>query len=173
MKKIGTLVLTILLIIVSTVSVSGCSDNDGFHVVKSVTFTTNGEEKKFSSSQSPSFKMENDDYITAHEFNNAPNDRKIYEAFYDLDSRYSVNDAIKAAKNATYYEVYEKELAGIWYITYSWTNGVGNTYYKKGTYKNTYFNFVYVKVKNDTTLVIKSGNAETTYTVSSYRITEF
>ena len=176
MKKFGTLVLTIILLVISTLSLCSCS-NDGFKLVKSVSITTNGEERTFKSTTSPQVSfatITNDSYISSYEFNSAPENRKFYgtDVSFNALSKITINDAIKAAKNSTHYEVVEKELKGYWYHTYSYA-AHGNVYYVKYKYEKAYCNFVYVKVKSDSTIVIKRGSTETTYTVSSYSIVEF
>lgn len=177
MKKIGTLVLTFILLFFSTISTISC-DNSGFTLVKSVSITTNGEKLTFKSTTTPQVSFGfNYSLISQSEFIAAPENRKFYGADnsdFNALSKITINDAIKASKHSTHYEVVEKDLEGYWYHEYSYTSQ-GNVYYEyeKYKYEKTYCNFVYVKVKNDTTLVIKSGNGETTYTVSSYRIKEF
>ena len=173
MKKIGALVLSFILLAFSALSISGCS-NDGFELVKSVSITTNGEEKTFKSTTTPQVSFTNDKYIAYDEFYAAPENRKLYGTGVNVNelSKITISDAIKAAKNATYYEIVEKELDGYWYHKYSHTIH-GNVYYVKYEYEKTYCTFVYVKVKNDSTIVIKRGSAETTYTVSSYSIVKF
>ena len=174
MKKIGTLALTLILLFFSTISTSSC-DNSGFTLVKSVSITTSGEKLSFNSTTTPQTLFTFDCTISQSEFIAAPENRKFYDTYnlnFKILSKITINDAIKAAKHSTHYEVVEKELEGYWYCEYPYTQGTVYNYVKY-KYETTYCNFVYVKVKNDTTLVIKSGSDETTYTVSSYRIEEF
>lgn len=150
----------------------GC--NNGFELVKSVSITTNGETKKFSSSTVPKFSFTSSNVITVEEYDDAPSNRKSYDVSSELKklSKTTIDDAIKAAKYSTHYEVVEKELQGYWY-SYNFNIENKKYYYFKCSYIKTYFDFVYVKVKNDTTIVIKSGSTETTYTVTSYNIVKF
>ena len=171
MKKYLLSIVLAFTIIFSCIGMVGC--NNGFELVKSISITTNGEVKKFSSSSTPYVSLINDKYISAEEFNNAPEDRKYINGIKLNElSKITIDEAIKAAKNSTHYEIVEKELEGYWYSKNSYTPN-GNIYYHRYEYENTYCNFVYVKVKNDTTIVIKSGSTETTYTVTSYSIVKF
>lgn len=171
MKKIGTLVLTFILLVFSTIFISGCN-NEGFELVKSVSITTSGEEKVFNSTTTPQVLFEIPIDISYGEFNAASDNRKFYGVQGwepNALSKITIKDAISAAKNSTHYEVVEKDLEGYWYRAFSYTTH-GKVYYSKYKYKKTLCNFVYVKVKDDTTLVIRNGDGDTTYTVSSYRI---
>lgn len=114
MKKIGALVLSFILLAFSALSISGCS-NDGFELVKSVSITTNGEEKTFKSTTTPQVSFTNDKYISYDEFYAAPENRKLYGTGVNVNelSKITISDAIKAAKNATYYEIVEKSLMAI------------------------------------------------------------
>lgn len=177
MKKLFSLFFTCILIVTSLLCLASCS-NDEFSLVKSITITTNGEEKTFSSSSRPIVEMADSySYITKSEFENAPDDRKYYgvDGFNTNNfTKITINDAIKEADGSTYYRVVEEELEGSYYWQYSYTTN-GNVYYTKWTYSYTYCKFVYAKVKDDTTIVIRSGQvmSETTYTVTSYKITKF
>lgn len=174
MKRLFITILVFFQFIICTLGFIGC-DNNNFKLVKSITITTNGSEKTFSSSTKPDviFK-ENYRYITKNEFNNAPNSRKYYNDEFKeaVFSKISISDAIKSAKNSTSYEIVESELIGFYYWAY-WHTPSGNIYYTKREYEKTSFIFVYVKIKNNTTVVIKRASTETTYTVTSYSITYF
>lgn len=172
MKKLFASIILTLTVIFCCVGMVGC--NNGFKLVKSVSITTNGETKRFNSSTEPLFSLTSNNIITVEEYDEAPSDRKNYNISSELKelSKITINDAIKAAKNSTHYEVKEEELEGYWYsYTFNWENK--QYYYFKCSYIKTYFDFVYVKVKNDTTVVIKKGNTETTYIVTSYNIIKF
>lgn len=174
MKKFLSIIILALTVFICCVGTVGC--NSGFKLVKSVTITTNGETKTFNSSTKPKFSLIwYGSEITEEEFNDAPIDRKIYSNnnINENLSKITVNDAIKAAKNATHYEVVEKHLQGYWYSYKFHYYGDKKYHYFKANYKYTYFDFVYAKVKNDTTITIREGDTETTFTVSSYKLVEF
>ena len=175
MKKTFTAILVLLQILTCTFSFIGCSDNNNFKLVKSIKIVTNGTEKKFSSSTKPDviFK-ENYHYISQDEFARAPTNRKYYNDEFNSSSfsKISIDDAIKSAKNSTIYEIVESELQGFYYWCY-WFETGGNIYYTKREYEVTRFQFVYVCIKNDTTVIIKHGSNETTYTVTSYTVNYF
>lgn len=174
MKKLFITILALLQFTMLSFCFVGCNNNN-FQLVKSITITTNGTQKTFSSSTKPDvvFK-ENYTYITEEEFNNAPDNRKYYNDEFNnaVFSKISIADAIKSAKKSTSYEIVENELKGFYYWAYWYTPG-GNIYYTKREYEKTSFRFVYAKVKNDTTIVIKRANSETTYIVTSYDIKYF
>lgn len=174
MKKSFFIILVLLQILICCFGFVGCKKNN-FKLVQTITITIDGTEKKFSSSTKGDvvFK-DNYKYITKEEFNNAPSNRKYYNDEFNnaVNSKVSINNAIKSAKYSTSYEIVENELKGYYYWAYWYTSG-GNIYYTKREYEKTRFTFVYVYVKNDTTIVVKSGNSEITYTVSSYKITYF
>ncbi len=171
MKRILILVMVSFQSIVCFFCFTGCNNN--FKLVKSITITTNGESQTFSSSTKPEvvFK-ENYRYIEKREFDLAPQERKYYNDEFDVSSKISLDDAIKSAKQSTYYAVVENELKGFYYWAYQYTSN-GNIYYTKREYEKTECRFVYIKIKNDTTIVIKNASNETTYTVTSYRVTYF
>ena len=175
MKKLFVIILVFLQLTIFSVCFVGCNNNNSFKLVKSITITTSGEEKTYSSSTVPNvvFK-ENYKYITKQEFDNAPDNRKYFNDEFNnaLFSKISITDAIKAAKNSTSYEIVENELKGFYYWAY-WYTPNGNIYYTKREYEKTSFHFIYVEIKNDTTVVIKRGNSETTYTVTSYSVKYF
>ncbi len=178
MKKILSLIFACIFTF-GVFTVSSCS-NDGFEVVKSITFVSDGERASFRSSAYAEIKCNNAIEITEKEFLAMPKERRFIlstsvssGAFNSQQeilsvSKITIEDAIKRADGATYYEEVEEDLQG-----YIYTQERGG-YYKK-EYQLTYFNFVYVKVKSDTTLVIRKGKetVETTYIVTSYSISRF
>lgn len=182
MKKLFVVTLAFLQLTLCGVLFTGCSDG-GFKLVKSIKITTGGYYRGFESSTKGEAKFKSTS-ITKEEFDNAPDDRKYYKDIlvygkngFVKGSKIPVESVIKSANNKTIYEVVEDELKGSYYeenILYYESEGIaGKIAYTKYEYEKTTFNFVYVKIKNDTTLVIRSDNAETTYIVTSYSITEF
>ena len=180
MKKLFVVTLAFLQLALCGFLFTGCNGG-GFKVVKSITITTGGYYTGFESSTKGEVQFKSTS-ITKEEFDNAPDDRKFVDAKNEfvkgsIKSKISIESAIKSANNKTIYEVVEDELKGSYYqfnSAYSGLEGIaGKIAYTKYEYEKTTFNFVYVKIKNDTTLVIRSDNAETTYTVTSYSITEF
>lgn len=168
MKKTFIVILVFLQFIACSFCFIGC--NNSFKLVKSIKITTNGAEKTFSSSTKPEVVFIGSIPITEDEFDNAPNNRKYVN--YAALSKISINEAIKSAKNSTSYEIVESELEGYYYFA-CWDQLVGHFLYSKRKYEKTRFHFVYVKVKNDTTVVIKRDSTETTYSVTSCSITYF
>ena len=182
MKKLFIITLAFLQLTLCGFLFTGCSGG-GFKLVKSIIITTDGYYKIFNSSTKGEAQFKSTS-ITKEEFDNAPDDRKYYKDIFVYGkngfvkgSKIPVESVIKSAKNKTIYEVVENELKGLYYEVVILNYGVKDleeeTDYTKYEYEKTTFNFVYVKIKNDTTLVIRSDNAETTYTVTIYSITEF
>lgn len=174
MRKIYIFVLIVFLLIINVFCLIRCNNSE-FKIVRSITITTNGEEKKFSSSSIGDIVFkENYRYIEKNEFDNAPDNRKYYNDEFNTEivSGISIKNAIRLAKGSTRYEEVEDELKGFYYYSY-WYSPGGRIYYTKWEYEKTIFNFVYVKIVNDTTIKIKDMKGETTYTVSSYRIVNF
>lgn len=185
MKKLFVVTLAFLQLALCGFLFTGCNGG-GFKVVKSITITTGGYYTGFESSTKGEAQFKSTS-ITKEEFDNAPDDRKYYKDYNKYNysgfnkkkvvSKISIESAIKSANNKTIYEVVENELKGSYYEVVILNYGVKDLEeeigYTKYEYEKTTFNFVYVKIKNDTTLVIRSDNAETTYTVTSYSITEF
>lgn len=189
MKKICRVFALAVVFILYCFYLTGCSD--GFRMVKSITITTGGETKKFGTTTSPIVDIENPvvyklvenpNAKDEEEFSAAPEERKFYnvaggkqriltDAVASQMSKISFEDAVKVAKGATYFETIEPELEGYYYFKERYTPN-GNTYYCKMKYVKTHFNFTYVKVKNDTTIIIKVGKGETVYQVTSYKIEE-
>ena len=189
MKKFGSVFALAIVLALCCFVPTGCSN--GFKMVKSITITTGGETKTFGTTTSPILDftdlvvydlIENPYADEEKDFAAAPEERKFYDIaggerkqmtteFQSKMSTISFDDAVKAAKGDTYYEIVEPELEGYYYFKSRYTP-TGNTYYSKMKYIKTHFNFTYVNIKSDTTIVIKSGKSETTYQVTSYKIEE-
>lgn len=163
-----------VVLVVTLIFVIPRNKADKFELVKSITITTDGESKTFSSSTKPQIKLSDGEYIDLNEFADSPSDRQYFGFDFDLYKRsgLTISNAIKEANGETHYEIVESLMEGYWYQTYSYTS-TGNRYYKKYKYIKTYCDFVYVNKKNDTTITIKSGNIEATYSVTSYSIKYF
>ena len=170
-KRIFSIVL-ILILFIYCFAVAGC--NNGFELVKSITITTNGETKRFGSSVEPDFYYTSSNIINEEDYNNAPIERKLASGTEKIKkaSNITVEEAFKLSKNSTRYEVVEEQLEGFWYkMNFNIYTKKYN--YLKLRYGYTYFNFVYAKIKNDTTIAIRQKNVETTYSVTSYSIVKF
>ncbi len=173
MKKIIIIISCCILAIGAILLFYSCSKSkDQFEPVLSVTFTSNGNEQTFTSHIQVEYSSAT---IDAEEYNNAPTDRKHNGAIsMNSLSKIKIYDHLKTAKNSTYITIFEDELDGNHYCTF-FDIYLNKTRYVKYTYVKTACHYVYVNVKNDNTLVIRSGrnNSETTYTVTSFKITEF
>lgn len=145
-----------------------CCANKKYEHVSSITITTNGETKTFSSSRSNQFgapiEVTEEEYIENHTGRDLGNvdDKKIKTLSFE-----TIN---KKHKGTTSYFYSEPLLEGYWYnrvVRYEFSIKI---FYWKKPYIKTNFSFVYVKIINDTTVRIKTSKNETTYTVTSYSI---
>ena len=150
----------------------GCSND--YKAVRRITFTTNGVEKTCGSYKANEFSYFPKE-ITKEEFDQAiSNDYKRQKSYTDSIQTPSLETILKNAKGKTTYEYIEPKLEGYWYYSTFNTNFSANEYYYwKTKYEKTNYYFVYVKVVSDTILKIKDRNGETTYTVTSYKLTRF
>lgn len=181
MKRIYKTLSVIVVLLLVCLCLTSCSDD--FEMVKSISIVTGGETKTFRTTTTPVVELSDAIYYDPAEgkalFDAAPENRKLYNVvdegkpltIDDINkmSKISFADAVKSAKGSTHYETVEPALKGYYYEMSRYAPN-GYTYYTRMSYIKTYFNFVYVKIKNDTTIVIKSGNNETTYQVTSYKI---
>ena len=170
MKKIISVFIATLLFC-SLTFCGGCSN--GYKPVKSITFTSNGVTKTCNSHKANAFSRPEE--ITEEEFDQAiSNNYKRQKSYTDSIQTPSLETILKNAKDKTTYEYIEPKLEGYWYYSYFGTNFSSGSYsYWKTKYAKTNYYFVYVKVVSDTILKIKDRNGETTYTVTSYKLTSF
>ena len=170
MKKFISFSIVILLLCSVMTVHTGCSN--GYKAVNSVTFITNGVEKTCRSYKTNKFGHQLE--TTVEEYNEKYKTRHIDVADSILTP--SLETILKKANGKTTYRYVEEKLDGYWYWnTFNINGGLnsGTRYYWKKRYYETNYYFVYVKVVDNTTLKIKDSKGETTYTVSSYRITDF
>lgn len=156
--------LSLLLLFLSFI---GCS-NQKYEYVHSVTITTNGENKTFSSSRSHYFGAPIE--ITEEEYQKNRSGRDLDVGDDDKIQILTFETINKTNKGATSYSYSEPLMNGFWYYRVTPSYLQTKLRYMKKPYIKTNYSFVYVKVINDTTICIKTSKNETTYTVTSYSI---
>ena len=157
----------VFVVLIQGLFFSSCSN--GWELVSSITITTNGETKTFSSGCSDEFGMPID--ITKEEYTKNRKNRDLDKDDNRYIKKLSISKVADIIDGGTSYSYQEKEMKGYWYyMWYGWSSG--NVFYAKKPYIETIYTLTYVKILNDTTIKIKSSKGETTYTVTSYSIRE-
>lgn len=156
MKKIGIVFVSIVILLTSVLLV-GCKEKgDGFELVKSISFVSNGESKVIHSTAS---------YILdgGETESNYDEWRKNEDYWLHTDNPYysfPLNVKILADKKKDTYYYYTRRLGD--YV-----------YYLKVKIKGYEYNYLYVKVIDNETIEIKKDDKITLYKVTSYSITHF
>ena len=160
MKKLSLLLLVILLI----GSLAGCSRNDDFVKVASITYTFEGEkitEKSHAylglgEEEEITYEMYYSGTLSTYRLDDKPRFIYLSRDQKEVDNIQGLNDSHKGE-----------------YVYYYKQTGVREYRYYRAKLVGLYHSYVYVKVVDDDTIVISSSKGKTTYTVSSYSITEF
>ena len=167
MNKKMTKVIILFVLLLSLINIFSSCQNAGFKDVVSVTYTVDGKTKTQSSTA----------YMT---LGFAKNISK--EEYESADSKYKV-DFVSASLVETL-TPYSKTVTSVDGFTnsdkgkYLYHRGVRfdtnkYTYNKYEITSNIHYNYIQVKVVDDDTIIIRDSNGDTTYNVSSYRITYF
>lgn len=168
-KKIPVVLLTIIAVIISC-CVVGCSNDDGFEVVCSIRYTTNGEIRTDYSTWEKNYT--NNKFITEAEYEATPKNKRLIN--YSLSNKVEkLSETHKIDKNFKYHtriKFYEKtnedDLKR--YYWSSWTKK-----YVECELESITYHYILVKIIDNSTITIRTYQNETTYTVSSYSITYF
>ena len=152
---------------------AGCGD--GFTEVASISFTTAGESRTLYSTWY--INVGKYEISTREEYYNAtfkgsvmaPNNVNVDTISWYTSDLFSGN--IYNIKNKPYkpYGITEDDIGEYFYI-FAHDLGAYTTSYYKVEITEVGSSYLQVKVKNDTTIVVKRGVNETTYTVTSYRL---
>jgi len=159
MKKISLVLIVVLLILTLT----GCGDKDDFIEVASITYTIDGEKVTEHSKA----------YLALGEA-----EEITYEGYYSGTlSTYRLDDKPRSVKLTHDQKVVDNILglndSNIDEYVYYYVKS-GNQYkYYKAKLIGLYHQYIHVKVVDDDTIEIISGNGKTTYNVSSFSITHF
>lgn len=168
---------TIILLFIASFMLVSCGNNQ-FKEVRSVTFTSNGKTQTFYPTWYivPSSIYENateEEYKTA-DFKTSvmvPNNTTVDTiAFYTTDL-FSGNILGVSSRPYKPYNISKDDIGKYLYI---YAHDLGDYFRKffKIEIRDVGTDYIQVKVKNDTTIVIKKNGRETTYTVTSYSIVE-
>ena len=159
MKKLSLILVIALLF----ATLTGCKSKDDFVEVAAITYTIDGEnvtEKSYA-------------YLALGEA-----EEITYEGYYSGTlSTYRLDDKPRSIilthdqKTVDNIQGLNDEHKGE-YVYYYTKVGYEYKYYK-AELLGLYYRYVYVKIVDDDTIIIISGNGKTTYNVSSYSITEF
>ena len=153
------------------ITLFGCANN-GFEPVCSIEYTTNGTKTTEDSRWEIHYSAPR--YITKEEYDASPTKQRI--TGQASSGKISQSHKIPSnAKGKTAYVVNaEKTNSDNLKRYYYGHNTIGNiTQYFEVTMMYTTYYYIYVKVVNSTTIIIRNNKGDTTYTVSSYRITKF
>lgn len=165
-----TISFILSLVICATVLLfTGCSDK--YEKVYSVTYTVDGKTYTETSTygiaisgSGSGVECSESDYITAkHQFND-------YEITKFVGHKLDKNsETINSFGSLT-----EENVGEEFVIKYTYNNPpVNQTHYKKYQFAGFSYSYIYVKVVDDDTIIIKKDGTETTYNVSSYSIQRF
>lgn len=161
------LIFIACLILFQAVLLGACTNN-GWKLVSSITITTSGTTKTFSSGISNHFGASME--VTQEEYSKNKTGRDLDS--YDDKSvkRMSISEVSKKTKGGTSYSYCETLLKGYWYYRVFRPDATQKLWYMKKPYTRTAYSLVYVKIINNSTIKIKTSKGETTYTVTSYSI---
>lgn len=160
MKKLSALLLLVIILIGT---LTGCSQKDEFVKVASITYTFEGksitEKSKAYLGLGEAEEITDEEYyfgtLSTYRLDDKPRSVYLSRDQKEIDDIQGLNDSHKGeyvyyyVQTGRQYKYYKAELLGL------------------------YYSYVYVKVVDDDTIVIDSSKGKTTYTVSSYSITEF
>ena len=167
MKRHLVKVLAIAYIcIICAFSFISCKTDDEFAFIYSITFTSAGETKRLDSTV---HRVDIYEKIEKSEYMNAPSTQ--YYLSPDRLPPQHKSGLIKLKelpKNGTTYEVKKNNWNETEYQYWSY----GTSYYKSTGEEVTY-EYIYLKVIDNETIIIKASNGETTYKVTSYRARYF
>lgn len=165
--KIKKTLPILMLLVFALLPISACSKND-FEYVSSITITTAGETKTFESYYTESFHsrvIDETEYKASKE-----KDRITYEPYSKSSVTKKTDLPPKEQMGATTYTKYNVKEPTIKYRQY--LDGFNRFWFYEIEFKGTFeYSYVQVKIIDNTTLIIKDKNGETTYTVTSYSIT--
>ena len=146
---------------------TGCSNN--FEKVHSVTYTMDGKTYTVTSTYGISISGSGEDCSESefnsskHKFNSSDMPKFVG---YELNKNSETIDSFGTLNDS--------DKGDCFVIKNTYNNPpVTQTNYKKYTFEGFSYSYVYVKIVDDDTIVIKQNGNETTYNVSSYSITRF
>ena len=161
MKKLSALLLLVIILIGTLM---GCNQKDEFVKVASITYTFEGksitEKSKAYLGLGEAEEITYEGYysgtLSTYRLDDKPRSVYLSRDQKEVDNIQGLNDSHKGE-----------------YVYYYKQTGVREYRYYRAKLVGLYHSYVYVKVVDDDTIVISSSKGKTTYTVSSYSITEF
>lgn len=146
---------------------TGCSKD--FEKVYSVTYTMDGKTYTVTSTYGISISGTGED-CTESEYNSAEHKFNSYDMSKFVGYKLDEN----SETTASFGTLKESDVGDYFVIKHTYNNPpVNQTTYKKYQFAGFSYSYVYVKVVDDDTIIIKQNGNETTYNVSSYSITKF
>lgn len=170
-KTVCFISITLLLSFFMTMVPFGCS-NSGFKMVSSIEYTTNGTTMTRVTSCRTHYGA--GIYITEQEYEAAPTYKRIQDK-YTFNGP-SLTSVAETAKGKPYVEVRatkKQEEDDLYRYYKKFNSDLGDfQYYKAPEMYHAYY-FIYVKVVDSATIIIRDHKGDTTYTVTSHRIKYF
>lgn len=166
LKKILSILL-LMSMCSSMLLLTGCSKD--FEKVNSVTYTMDGKTYTVTSTYGISISGTGED-CSESEYNSAEHKFNSYDmpkfVGYELNKNSETIDSFGTLKDS--------DKGDCFVIKNNYNNPpVTQTNYKKYTFGGFSYSYVYVKIVDEDTIVIKQNGNEATYNVSSYSITRF
>ena len=171
LKKAAYLFFSVVFVLIAALSFSACN-NDGFEIVQSITYVT-GREKKTETSQVG---------ILTDNWKLTISENQYLEI--DEEYRYTYNipmyiNLTKDKKTVTsYYGLTEDDIGEtVGYYISEYYGTVSNIHEKRTYFSFTFhgwsYDYIRVKIIDNTTIVVRKYTVDTTYTVTSFQITYF
>ena len=166
----STIIFISFLLVCLCAFVEGCaSENDGFIYVSSITFVSDG--KTITKNSRCHHEYSTIDEITEEEYLNSPSEDRWpygYET-YQIQNKTALPP--KERMGATTYRPPVDDGSRIYYYAQFFTQGPPKFYTVH--HRGAVYEYIQVKILDNTTIIIKEPNKTTTYTVTSYSIKEF
>lgn len=159
--------LLLITVCLAVLLCTGCSND--FEKVHSVTYTMDGKTYTVTSTYGISISGTGED-CSESDYNSAEHKFNSYDipkfVGYELDKNSETIASFGTLKDG--------DKGDVFVVKHTYNNPpVTQTTYKKYSFEGFTYSYVYVKVVDDDTIIIKQNGNETTYNVSSYSITKF
>lgn len=180
MKKIFSVIFMFMLLFLIIPNLQGCGD-EGFELVYEVKYTTNGEDKKDSFTCGYLY-ADQPQNITENEYDALPNkyQNNVLSGRLNVYSYNYIPYKEAEPKGKTRYCVPRENLSSSHltgfdenYFRYYYVHNFNTILYFKRELLCAYYDYVYVKINSPSNITIRKSNGETTYEVTSYKLTKF
>ena len=174
-KSYAKYLIAIMILFIISFAVAGCNKEDDFIEVSSVTFTSGGQNRTVYSTWY--IKTGKYEVSTRIEYNKAefkssvtaPNDVDVNTISDYTSDCFSGNIYDIGKKSYNPHNISKDDIGKYFYI-YAHDSNNYNTSFYRVKIKDVGATYVKVKVIDNTTIVVRVGSVETTYTVTSYSI---